>query len=81
MMNEAYFVGKKVLVDWINNFLEINIEKVEQMATGAIYCNLMDALHPGTIPISRVDFTVKYAHDYTKNWKLVQNAFQKAGTV
>ena len=81
MMNEAYFVGKRVLIDWVNNFLEINIEKVEQMANGAIYCNLFDAIHPGTIPMSRVDFTVTYEYDFMKNWKLVQTAFQKAGTV
>jgi len=79
MMNEAYFVGKKTLIDWVNNFLEINIEKVEQMATGAIYCNLWDAIHPGTMPMSRVDFTVRNEYDFTKNWKLIQNGFQKAG--
>ena len=79
MMNEAYFVGKNILLDWINNFLEINLDKVECCATGAVYCNLFDALHPGTIPMSRVDFTVKYEYDYAKNWKLLQNAFLKAG--
>ena len=79
MMNQAYFVGKNILIDWINNFLEINIDKVECCANGAIYCNLWDALHPGTIPMSRVDFTVKHEYDYTKNWKLLQNGFQKAG--
>jgi len=67
------------LLDWINNFLEINLDKVEQCATGAVYCNLFDALYPGTIPMSRVDFTVKYEYDYTKNWKLLQNAFKKTG--
>jgi len=78
MMNPAYFVSKNILIEWINQFLEINIEKVETMANGAIYCNLWDALHPGTIPMSRVDFTAKYDYDYAKNWKLIQNGFQKA---
>jgi len=77
MMNEAYFVGKNILLDWMNNFLEISLDKVENCATGAVYCQLFDALHPGTIPMSRVDFTVKYEYDYPKNWKLLQNAFQK----
>merc|ERR1719385_226945 len=49
------------------------------MANGAIYCNLFDAIHPGTIPMSRVDFTVTYEYDFMKNWKLVQTAFQKPG--
>merc|ERR1712129_665376 len=66
-----------ILLDWINHFLEINLDKVECCATGAVYCNLWDALHPGTIPMSRIDFTVKYEYDYVKNWKLLQNAFQK----
>jgi RP/EB family microtubule-associated protein len=79
MMNEAYFVGKNILIDWVNNFLEIHIDKVEECANGAIYCNLFDALHPGTIPMSKVDFTVKYDHEFVKNWKLLQNAFQKTG--
>mmetsp|Transcript_13114 Transcript_13114/g.20805 ORF Transcript_13114/g.20805 Transcript_13114/m.20805 type:complete len:339 (+) Transcript_13114:50-1066(+) len=79
MMNQAYFVGKNILIDWVNNFLKINIDKVEVCANGAIYCNIWDALHPGTIPMSRVDFTVKHEYDYTKNWKLLQTGFQKAG--
>jgi len=79
MMNQAYFVGKNILIDWINNFLEIHIEKVEQMANGANYCNLWDAIHPGTIPMSRVDFTARQEYEFTKNWKLLQNGFQKAG--
>jgi len=78
-MNQAYFVGKNILIDWVNNFLEIHIEKVEQMANGANYCNLWDAIHPGTIPMSRVDFTARQEYEYTKNWKLLQNGFQKAG--
>merc|ERR1719474_801932 len=78
MMNPAYFVSKNILLDWINHFLEVKIEKVETLASGAVYCNLWDALHPGTIAMSRVDFTAKYDYDYAKNWKLLQNGFAKA---
>jgi len=79
MMNEAYFVGKNILIEWVNTFLEIHIEKVEAMANGANYCNLWDALHPGTIPMSRVDFTARQEYEFTRNWKLLQNGFAKAG--
>ena len=70
---------KAVLLEWVNNFLQLNLEKVEQMATGACYCNLFDALHPKTVPMNRVDFAVKYDYEYSKNWKLLQNAFLKVG--
>lgn len=78
-MNEAYFVSKTILLDWINNFLSINVDKVETCANGAIYCNLFDAIQPGTIPMKRVDFTVKQGFEYVKNWKILQTAFQKSG--
>ena len=72
-------MGKAMLIEWINNFLECRIEKVEQMATGALYCNLFDALHPGTIPMKKVDFNVKFDYEYVNNWKLMQTAFKRVG--
>jgi hypothetical protein len=47
MMDSAFFVGRKELIDWINDTLEINIQKVEQTASGAIACQLFDIMHPG----------------------------------
>jgi len=79
MLSEGYFLGRLALVDWVNNFLECHIEKVEDCASGALYCNLWDALHPNTIQMSKVDFTVKQEFEYMKNWKVLQEAFQKAG--
>jgi len=78
MMSDAYFVSKSTLIEWVNNFLQIRMEKVEECASGAYYCNIWDAIHPGTIPMAKVDFTVKYEHEYVKNWKLLQTAFEKA---
>jgi len=78
MMSDAYFVSKSTLIEWVNTFLQVRMDKVEECATGAFYCNIWDAIHPGTIPMSKVDFTVKYEHEYVKNWKLLQTAFQKA---
>jgi len=79
MLSGAYFLGRAALIEWVNNFLECHIEKVEECATGALYCNLWDALHPNTIQMSKVDFTVKQEFEYMKNWKVLQEGFQKAG--
>ncbi len=47
MMDAAFFVGRKELVDWVNDTLEINISKIEQTASGAMACQIFDIMHPG----------------------------------
>jgi hypothetical protein len=34
MMDPAYFVGRKEIVEWINDTLQLNLAKVEQTASG-----------------------------------------------
>jgi RP/EB family microtubule-associated protein len=52
-MEGLYFTGRKELIDWINNFLEIEYTKVEQVASAAAFCQLMDALHPGEFTVAQ----------------------------
>ena len=35
------------MLAWINNSLESNYKKIEEMCTGAAYCLFMDMLFPG----------------------------------
>lgn len=37
LMEGAFFVGRKEIVDWINATLDINIQKVEDTASGLDY--------------------------------------------
>lgn len=59
MGDGAYFVGRHELLSWINSTLDLNITKIEQAASGAIACQLMDALFPGEFPLHKVDFNAK----------------------
>lgn len=47
MMDGAFFVGRKEIIDWINQTLNLNLTKVEQTASGAIACQLLDMMYPG----------------------------------
>jgi RP/EB family microtubule-associated protein len=38
MMEGAFFVPRGELMGWINELLSLNVTKVEQCATGGIYC-------------------------------------------
>lgn len=64
---------------WINESLAMNFTKIEQLCSGAVYCQFMDMLFPGTLPIKKVKFTSKLETDYISNFKLLQNSFNKSG--
>eukprot|EP01083_Nonionella_stella_P179463 637265_1 len=76
MMSAAYFVGKRELIEWVNNTLQLCIKKVEDCAGGAVYAQLVDYTL-GKIPMSKLDFGAKYEHDYVKNYKILQESFEK----
>ena len=77
MMDGAFFVPKSELLSWINNLLYLNVTKVEQMASGAIYCQIMDVMYPGCIAMSKINWGAKYEHEFVNNYKLLQQTFDK----
>jgi len=77
MMSQAYFKGKRELLSWISTFLEMDIPKVEVLASGAHYCQLLDALYPGSVNMTKVKFGAYQQVTFVHNWKLVQKAFEK----
>lgn len=77
MMDPAYFVGKKILLEWINDLLKLDVKKIEDTCSGAVACQIVHSLFPNDVPMSKVDFGAKYDYDYVKNYKVLQNAFAK----
>ena len=79
MMEGAFFVGRGELIQWVNELLEVNITKVEQCATGAIYVQILDAIYPGTFPLSKVNWQAKHEYEFVNNFKILQKAFDSNG--
>ncbi|CAC5415138.1 MAPRE [Mytilus coruscus] len=46
----------------------------------AAYCQAVDKLFPGKVPLRRVKVQTKLEHEFINNFKLLQNAFNKTGT-
>uniref|UniRef100_A0A673HL18 Microtubule-associated protein RP/EB family member 1 n=1 Tax=Sinocyclocheilus rhinocerous TaxID=307959 RepID=A0A673HL18_9TELE len=65
------------MLAWVNDSLQLNYTKIEQLCSGAAYCHFMDMLFPGCILLKRVKFQAKLEHEYIHNFKVLQTAFKR----
>jgi RP/EB family microtubule-associated protein len=77
MMDAAYFTGRKELLDFFNDLLELNLKKIEETAPGAIACQLTELIFPGSIPLAKVSWEARTDYEFIQNYKLLQVAFTK----
>ncbi|KAL7749776.1 microtubule integrity protein mal3 [Sorochytrium milnesiophthora] len=64
------------LLAWINSLLQLNYTKIEQLGTGAAYCQVVDSVY-GDVQMSKVKFDAKLEYEYVANYKVLQLAFDK----
>jgi hypothetical protein len=75
MMDGAFFVGKNELLRWVNGTYKLNMGKIEQACTGALYCQIIDSIHPGKVKMHKINWKAKLEHEYIQNFKILQQAF------
>ena len=77
LMEGAYFVGRKEVVDWINATTDNSVTKVEDTANGAVACQILDIMYPGQVPMHKVNWGAKQNFEFVANYKILQTCFTK----
>ncbi|XP_065843276.1 microtubule-associated protein RP/EB family member 3-like [Oscarella lobularis] len=68
------------LLGWVNDCLQLNYTKVEEMGNGAAYCQFMHMLFPeARLQLKKVKMDAKLEHQYIDNFKFLQASFKKMG--
>lgn len=76
-MANIYNVNRSDLIAWINDLLSLNYSTVEDTGNGAAFCQVLDAIHPGTIKLKNVDFNACDQPSRLNNYKILQEGFDK----
>ena len=76
-MDSAYFVPRQELLKWVNANLQLNLEKIEDLGSGAVYCQLLDAAFGQIIPMAKVNWKAKFSYEFIENLKIFQDGLQK----
>ena len=75
----AHNLSRHELLQWINDSLDVKLQKVEALCSGAVYCQFMNMLFPGCMSLKRIKFDATQEHEYITNLKQLQIAFRAIG--
>lgn len=67
-------LSRNEILAWVNRTLLSEFKKIEELCTGAAYCQMMDILFPGCVPLKRIKYCTNLEHDFINNLKIFQNA-------
>lgn len=70
-------LSRHEMLAWVNDCLQTRYNKVEELCSGAAYCQFMDMLFPASVSLKKVKFKTKLEHEYIQNFKVLQGSFKK----
>ena len=63
-------MGRKELIGWIQANFQPNFSKIEDLANGVVYCQIIDSIYPGAVPMSKVKMQARTEVDSIHNFKV-----------
>ncbi|CAB3408021.1 unnamed protein product [Caenorhabditis bovis] len=72
-------LSRKEAIAWVNDTLKTHLTKVEEMSTGACYCQLTHYLFRDGINLKKVKFNPRNEPEILANWKLLTTSWKTLG--
>lgn len=79
MINSGYFTSRHEILDWLNSLLAVELTKIEQLGSGSLYCQVLDAAYPHKVPLHKLKWNAFLEVDFLHNFKILQTAFERLG--
>ncbi|CAN8007371.1 unnamed protein product [Ixodes pacificus] len=67
------------MINWVNNCLREHRTKIEQLCSGAAYCQFMDMRFQGCVSLSKVKVKTNLEYEYIQHFKVLQASFLNVG--
>lgn len=67
----------RFLINWINKEMELSLKTLEELRTGAIYCQMMHKIFPQEIRLSKVNFYSEIERTSIAHFYLLQKCLDK----
>ncbi|EYC06177.1 hypothetical protein Y032_0077g1075 [Ancylostoma ceylanicum] len=72
-------ISRHELLAWVNSSIKANFSKIEEMSTGAAYCQLTHLLFRDAISLRKVKWNSRNEMDHISNWKILGTAWKALG--
>lgn len=67
----------RFLIMWINKEMEIKLKSLDELRTGAVYCQLLHKMFPHAIQLSKIYFDSEVVRECEANFKLMEKSLEK----
>jgi RP/EB family microtubule-associated protein len=79
MINSGYFTSRNEILEWLSTLLGLEVTRIEQLGSGSLYCQVLDAAYPHKVPLQKVKWGAQLEVDFLHNFRILQTACERVG--
>ncbi|CAL8468842.1 g8383 [Coccomyxa elongata] len=66
---------------WASDVLGLELHRLDQLQSGAVYLLILDAFHANIIPLSKISLGARYEYEFVYNYRLLKSTFERLNIV